>query len=107
METSALCPGKRPYTYGKQTQAELCRWVGLDIATASWPGNSVSLRLGNGDGKPDLTVPDYERSTVAILFNETPAPPADLRIRGLGSEVGLHQHVGYSDQLAGFEGGLA
>jgi hypothetical protein len=33
LETGALFPGKRPYTYGKQTHAELCRWVGLDVAT--------------------------------------------------------------------------
>jgi hypothetical protein len=33
LETGALFPGKRPYSYGKQTHAELCRWVGLDVAT--------------------------------------------------------------------------
>lgn len=33
LETGALFPGKRPYNYGKQTHAELCRWVGLDVAT--------------------------------------------------------------------------
>ena len=32
LETGALFPGKRPYNYGKQTHAELCRWVGLDVA---------------------------------------------------------------------------
>ena len=31
IETGALFPGKRPYNYGKQTHAELCRWVGLDV----------------------------------------------------------------------------
>jgi hypothetical protein len=31
LETGALFPGKRPYSYGKQTHAELCRWVGLDV----------------------------------------------------------------------------
>ena len=31
LETGALFPGKRPYNYGKQTHAELCRWVGLDV----------------------------------------------------------------------------
>jgi hypothetical protein len=30
LETRALEPGKRPYNYGKQTHAELCRWVGVD-----------------------------------------------------------------------------
>jgi hypothetical protein len=30
LETGALIPGKCPYNYGKQTHAELCRWVGLD-----------------------------------------------------------------------------
>lgn len=29
LETGALVPGKRPYNYGKQTHAELCRWAGI------------------------------------------------------------------------------
>ena len=33
LETGALFPGKRPYSYGKHTHAELCRWVSLDVAT--------------------------------------------------------------------------
>ena len=32
LESGALVPGKRPYSYGKQTHAELCGWVGLDVA---------------------------------------------------------------------------
>ena len=30
LETGALFPGKRPYNYGEQTHADLCRWVCLD-----------------------------------------------------------------------------
>jgi hypothetical protein len=30
LESRALVPGKRPYSYGAQTHAELCRWVSLD-----------------------------------------------------------------------------
>ncbi|MGD0259471.1 MAG: hypothetical protein ABSD29_06555 [Verrucomicrobiota bacterium] len=32
LQTGALVPGKRPYNYGKQTHAELCRWVGVDAS---------------------------------------------------------------------------
>jgi len=30
LETGALVPGERPYSYGVVTHSELCRWVGLD-----------------------------------------------------------------------------
>jgi hypothetical protein len=30
LQTKALVPGKRPINYGRQTHAELCRWVGVD-----------------------------------------------------------------------------
>jgi hypothetical protein len=29
LQTGALCPGKCPGSYGKQTHMELCKWVGL------------------------------------------------------------------------------
>ena len=30
LRTGALCPGRRPGSYGKTTHAELCRWAGPD-----------------------------------------------------------------------------
>jgi hypothetical protein len=30
LQTGALVPEKRPYNYGKQTHAELCRWAAVD-----------------------------------------------------------------------------
>jgi len=37
IETGDLVPGKHPYNYGKQTHAELCRWVGIEPSTPRNP----------------------------------------------------------------------
>lgn len=33
LTTGALCPGKRPYSYGKTTHADVCCWVGINSTT--------------------------------------------------------------------------
>jgi hypothetical protein len=39
------------------------------------PGGPLSIAVGdfNGDGIPDLAIPDYEYNTVSVLLNTTPA----------------------------------
>src|SRR5207249_1747917 len=37
LQTGALRPGRRPFNYGKQTHAELCRWTGTDPSLCRHP----------------------------------------------------------------------
>jgi len=37
LQAGVLRPGKRPFNYGKQTHAELCRWVGIDASALPSP----------------------------------------------------------------------
>ena len=48
LQSGALRPGKRPVNYGKQTQAELCRWAGVD-QPASPPGSEPQQNAGSGE----------------------------------------------------------
>jgi hypothetical protein len=42
LESRTLVPGKRPYSYGEQTHAELCRWVGINPSALAVPLERLS-----------------------------------------------------------------
>jgi hypothetical protein len=42
LESRTLVPGKRPYSYGEQNHAELCRWVGINPSALAVPLERLS-----------------------------------------------------------------
>jgi hypothetical protein len=48
LEAGQLWPYKRPGNYRKITHQEVCRWVGIDPNTLTWPGSTSGPYLDNG-----------------------------------------------------------
>jgi len=64
------------------------------FATGGRPG-TLAVADVNGDGKPDLAVPNFYDNNVGVLLNTTPAtpppppsPPADVRRRVDPADLG-------------------